>query len=416
MRKPIFLVFMMLFLVASVGVAQDSKSGSGDSKKSTTEAPKTAGDQDKKSDTGKSETKSQEDKKSDDAKSGAAKSDEKKETGDKKSDGKAAVVSKDGYEYQDGDYRPGDYWFPEKASTFAGEVDWLFYFIFWVCVFFFVIIIGVMIGFVVKFRKRPGHEAPIPSPSHNTTLEILWSVLPSFLLVFMFVAGTSGYFKQRIPPDDAYEIYVEASQFSWAFETEEGDITQDLHLVVNQPFRLKMQSKDVLHSMFVPAFRQKMDVVPGRFAEFWVTPTKEGTFRLYCTEYCGDGHSLMARTVHVHKDWKTFRENVLWDPDTKTPEENGERLYKINCAGCHTIDGSAKTGPSFLGLWGREESMIDGSTKLVDEQYVIDSIWEPQKDVVAGYGPRSQMASFKGKISEKEINYIIEYLKTLKEE
>ena len=197
---------------------------------------------------------------------------------------------------------------------------------------------------------------------------------------------------------------------------QDGDIDESPHLPATtrptvDPTDFPRPNQDPL-----PPSNETAEEIYRRFAEFWVTPTKEGTFRLYCTEYCGDGHSLMARTVHVHKDWKTFRENVLWDETAKTPVQNGERLYKINCAGCHTIDGSAKTGPSFLGLWGREESMIDGSTKLVDEQYVIDSIWEPQKDVVAGYGPRSQMASFKGKISEKQINYIIEYLKTLKEE
>ena len=314
------------------------------------------------------------------------------------------------------DYASGDYWFPTGASTFAKEIDWLFYFIFWVCVFFFLVIIGVMVGFVVAYRKRPGHEKPLPSPSHNTQLEILWTVLPSFLLVFMFVAGTSGYFKQRIADEDAYQIYVEASQFNWQFTTERGDVTENLHLVVNQPFRLQMESRDVLHSLFVPAFRQKADVVPGRYTEFIVTPTKPGKYRLYCTEYCGNDHSNMKKNVIVHETWEEFNAATIWKDDENPPVENGKRYFNLNCAGCHSIDGSVKTGPSFKGLWGREEEMIDGQKVLVDENYVRSSIEYPQMHVVKGYGPRSQMASFKGKLDPKQINFIIEYMKTLSDE
>ncbi len=323
--------------------------------------------------------------------------------------GPTAPAPSDPYEYS-----YGDYWFPERASDFAAEVDWLFYFIFWVCVIFFAIIVAVMVGFVIKYRKRPGHMAPLPSPSHNTKLEILWSVLPSFLLVFMFVAGASGYFKQRIVPEGAYETHIEASQFNWQFTTERGDITEDLHMVVNEPFKLTMESRDVLHSWFVPAFRQKMDVVPGRYSEVWVKPTKIGIFRLYCAEYCGDGHSLMKRNVIVHESWDDFNKATIWKDEEHTPEENGQRLYKINCAGCHSIDGSVKTGPSFLGKYGSDEPLTTGAMQTVDDNYIISSILEPQKDIVEGYGPRSQMPTFKGKLSPKQIRYIIAYMKTLK--
>ena len=323
--------------------------------------------------------------------------------------GPTAPASSDPYEYP-----YGDYWFPERASEFAGEIDWLFYFIFWVCVIFFMIIIGVMVGFVVKYRKRPGHMEPLPSPSHNTKLEILWSVLPSFLLVFMFVAGASGYFKQRVIPEGAYQTRVEASQFNWQFYTERGDETSDLHMVVNEPFKLVMESRDVLHSWFVPAFRQKMDVVPGRYSEVWVKPTKVGIFRLYCTEYCGDGHSLMVRNVIVHESWEDFDKATIWLDEEHTDVQNGERLYKLNCAGCHSLDGSAKTGPSFLGKYGSDEQLETGAMQTVNDTYISESIIDPQKDIVSGYGPTSQMPSFRGKLSQKQITYIIEYMKTIK--
>ena len=157
-----------------------------------------------------------------------------------------------------------EYWFPTQASSFAGEVDFLYMAIFWISLIFFVAIVGAMVYFCVKYRRKDGVIAPEPSSSHNTAIEILWSVLPSIILVWIFYVGAETWFEMRIPKENAEEIQVTAKQFGWLFTYEDGDQTNELHLVRDKPVRLIMQSEDVLHSFFVAAFRQKMDIVPGR--------------------------------------------------------------------------------------------------------------------------------------------------------
>ena len=173
------------------------------------------------------------------------------------------------------DYVEGSYWFPQQASTFAKDVDFLFYAIFYVCALFFIGIIVAMVYFVIKYRRRPGHTSQ-PSPSHNTALEIAWSILPGFILIWFFVEGANGWFYQKIVPTDAEEINVIASQFNWEFVFPDGDTGNELHLVVNRPAKFVLESRDVLHSFFIPAFRVKQDIVPGRYTEAWVKPIKPG--------------------------------------------------------------------------------------------------------------------------------------------
>ena len=175
-----------------------------------------------------------------------------------------------------GGWYSSEYWFPEAASDFAPNVDWLFMFIFWVSLIFFAAIVGVMIHFCIKYRRKGNQIETEPSPSHNTTLEIAWSVGPSILLVVMFWYGAEGFFNMRIPRDDAEEIQVTASRWNWKFTYPDGDSSAELHLVNNRPTKLVMQSTDVLHSMYIPAFRQKVDIVPGRYTYAYLTPNKEG--------------------------------------------------------------------------------------------------------------------------------------------
>ena len=317
------------------------------------------------------------------------------------------------------EYVPGSYWFPEQASTFAKDIDWLFYFIFWICVFFFAIIIGVMVYFLFKYRRREG-VAPEPSPSHNTTLEIMWSVLPSILLIFMFKWGADGYFDLKVPFDDAEKIRVKASQFNWQFEYEDGDVVSELHLVVNKPYELQMESADVIHSFFVPAFRQKMDIVPGRYSTAWVKPIKTGTFRLYCTEFCGDSHSLMKTNVTVHATEEARKAATiwLWDEYAKTdPAKNGQRLFSLHCTGCHNASGTeVKVGPNLNGIYGKEEKLTGGGTVTVDDNYLRKSILEPQADIVEGYQGKQPMQSFQGKLNDDQLYWIYRYIESIKDQ
>ena len=317
--------------------------------------------------------------------------------------------------------RKGDFWFPEQASSFAKEVDFLYYAIFWISTIFFIGICYFMFYFAWKYRRVGGLKGeikPQKSSSHNTALEIFWSVIPSVILVWIFYTGAKGFFEMRVPTDDCEEIHVKAQKWNWSFTYPNGDQTTELHLVLDKPVKLVMQSPDVLHSMYIPAFRQKMDIVPGRYTYAYLTPTREGEFRLACTEYCGDEHSRMRTTCVVHETEELREKNTEWIRSSKKYWENGERLYKMNCSGCHKVDGTAATGPALNKIWGETERyIVKGETTvtegLVDEQYIQESIWYPEAKVVEGYP--DQMQAFAGKLKPDDINDIIAYLKWLKD-
>jgi len=313
------------------------------------------------------------------------------------------------------------YWFPEQASTFAGDVDSLYMDIFWISLAFFIAIVVVMVYFCVRYRRKGGVIAPEPSSSHNTTIEILWSVLPSILLVYMFVEGGKTFWEMKIPKADSEEIQVIAYKYGWQFIYPNGDTTSDLHLVQDKPVVLKLQSKDVLHSFFVPAFRQKQDIVPGRYTTAYIEPNKAGLYRLSCNEYCGDGHSKMRTSCTVHVNEEDRQENTQWVESDYSAWQNGEHWYKIHCAGCHNINGVAGTGPALNMTWGRKVETASGESVPADENYVMESILYPSKKIVSGYGAKgsiSKMNSFKGILSETpggDIDHIIAYLKYLQD-
>lgn len=306
----------------------------------------------------------------------------------------------------------GSFFFPEQASEFAPGVDSLYDAIFWVSTAFFIGIVAAMIWFVIVYRKRPGYKAQ-KSPSHNTPLEIAWSVLPSLILVYFFVAGVWGFMDMRVPPDQTYTIRVYAKQWSWRFVYPDGEESNVLHIPANTPVRFQMQSEDVIHSFYVPAFRQKWDIVPGRYSQTWVNATEAGTYRLYCTEYCGDSHSTMRTTTVVHDlSWNEMMDKIRWKYPDHTPVENGERIYKIKgCNGCHSIDGSAKTGPTFLDQYGTERDVTSGK-RTMDDEYIRESILNPAREIRSGYA--NQMPTFQGKLSNEEIDYLIEFIKSKK--
>ena len=309
----------------------------------------------------------------------------------------------------------GSFWMPPQGSTTAAGVDWLFGFIFWICAVFFVGIVATMSYFVARYRRRPGVEA-VKTATHSNVLEITWSVIPLLLVIVIFFLGFQVYLDMRTPPANAYEVQVSAQKWSWSFTYPNGYIDPDLHVPVDRAVRLVMQSEDVIHSFFVPAFRIKMDVVPGRYTKTWFRATDPGEYVIFCTEYCGTGHSDMLSTVVVHppgefENWLDEAANFL---ETLPPDEAGEKLFTARgCPQCHTVDGSAGIGPSLSGLYGSSHVLADGASVIVDENYVRESILEPQAKVSAGFEP--VMPTYQGRLEDEEITAIIAYMKTLVE-
>jgi cytochrome c oxidase subunit 2 len=308
---------------------------------------------------------------------------------------------------------PGDFWLPDRASTTAGEVDWLFLFIFYISVLFFLLIVGVMIVFLVRYRRRRQREAE-ESPSHNLALEITWSVIPVAVVIAIFAIGFKSFLDMASPPGNAYEISVVGQKWNWNFTYPDGTVAPELHVPVDRPVKLVLTSEDVIHSLFIPAFRLKRDAVPGRYTTTWFRATKPGQYPLLCAEYCGTGHSDMLSWVVVHEpggfeSWLAEAGSFL---DKLPPAEAGERIYQSRgCAQCHSVDGSARVGPTFRDLYGSTRPLAGGGTVLADENYIRESVLAPLEKVAAGYEP--VMPTYQGKLSDQEITVLIAYLKQL---
>ncbi len=305
------------------------------------------------------------------------------------------------------------FWLPPPDSTTAGSVDSLFYFILWVSVFFFALINVLMAWFVIRYRRRDG-VGPGDAPSHNTLLEITWSVIPLIIVVVIFYWGLTGYMNMRLPPRESYEIDVVARQWGWQFNYANGYTDPILHVPAGEPVRLIMRSEDVIHSLSIPDFRVKMDLVPGRYTRTWFNAKEAGVHELYCTEYCGTGHSDMTTQVIVHEPGTFLKwlEKAAAGIADMTPAERGRRLYVTNgCAGCHSIDGSAKTGPSFKGIWGQTHRFSNASPAVVDENYIRESIVDPSAKITEGYDDK--MNSYLGTFSDEELGYLIKFIQSL---
>ncbi len=307
----------------------------------------------------------------------------------------------------------GSFWMPPQISTVAHSVDSLFNFILGLSVFFFVLIVAVMLFFVIRYRRREGFDAA-DSASHNTALELTWTIIPLILVVVIFFFGFRGYLDMATPPSNAYEILVDGQKWNWSFTYPNGYVDENLHVPVDRPVRLVMTSADVIHSLYVPAFRIKMDVVPGRYSKAWFEATEPGEYQLFCAEYCGTSHSDMLAMVVVHPagEFETWLEKASNFLETMTPVEAGQKLFSVRgCMQCHSVDGTAKTGPTMSGVFGRTEALADGGSVVVDENYIRESILEPMARVVAGYEP--VMPTYQGRLKDAEITAIIEYLKSL---
>jgi cytochrome c oxidase subunit 2 len=305
------------------------------------------------------------------------------------------------------------FWMPPQVSTVAHHTDWLFNFILAISVFFFVLIVALMVVFIIRYRRREGQGAEV-SPHHNMALEVTWTVIPILLVMVIFFFGFKGFLDISTPPVNAYEIQVEAQKWNWSFVYPNGYVDANLHVPVDRPVRLVMNSADVIHSLYVPAFRIKSDVVPGRYAKAWFEATEPGEYDLFCAEYCGTSHSDMIAHVVVHPvgEFETWLDQASNFLETMSPVDAGRKLFQVRgCQQCHSVDGSAKVGPSLLGVFGHTQNMTDGASVVADENYIRESILEPQAKVVAGYEP--VMPTYQGRLKDAEIGAVIEYLKSL---
>ncbi len=309
----------------------------------------------------------------------------------------------------------GTLFLPGQNSILAPEVDGLFYFILYFSIFFFVLVVGGTFYFAWKYRQK-GERKFTANIHGNNALEILWTVIPTILVFIVFVWGFKTYLKVNIPPANSMQVKVTAQKWFWTFTYPDG-ITTTNKLVVpqGQPVRLLMSSKDVIHSFFVPNFRTKMDVLPNRYTEAWFQSDQVGDYDLFCTEYCGTGHSSMIGKVKVVSadDYKSWLVENGGPGENVPPEEYGAKLYKEKtCFTCHTIDGKPGVGPTFKGLWGEMVELTNGKKVKVDENYIRESILDPQAKIVKGFQP--VMPTFQGIVKEKDIDAIIAYFKSLK--
>jgi cytochrome c oxidase subunit 2 len=293
-------------------------------------------------------------------------------------------------------------------------VDRVFHLVLIISSLLFALVVGLMAWFVVRYRRRPGISSQ-PSPSHNTRLEIAWTAFPILIVAVIFYDGFAAYMQMQTPPPNCYDLRVSARQWAWQFIYPNGHVDDALHVPAGQPIRLTMTSEDVIHGLWIPALRIKKDVVPGRYSSLWFQADKVGTYDLLCTQYCGDDHANMLSTVVVQTpdDFDKWLKDAANFLKTLPPAEAGKMLYqRRGCTQCHSIDGTAGTGPSFKGIYGKPQKMSDGQSVVADDNYIRESILEPQAKIVAGFQP--VMSTYKGLLTDDEITAIIEFIKTLK--
>jgi cytochrome c oxidase subunit 2 len=300
---------------------------------------------------------------------------------------------------------------PTQGTALAGQVDNLFNFILYLSLISFVVLIGGMTFFIIKYkRKTPNDKTPYITGNH--LLEFIWSFIPLVLMLAIFVWGWVVFKAAHTYPENAVEIKVYGQKWLWTFEHSNGKKEDgDLYAPAGRPVVLTMTSSDVIHSFYIPEFRIKQDVVPGKRSKMWFNAPNPGDYQVFCAEFCGTGHSKMMAKVHIVPQGVYDAYLAVNDSANMPPLELGKAIYvKKACNVCHSDDGSKKIGPSFKGLWGK----TDGSKVLVDDAYVTESILQPQAKIVAGYPRPSPMPPFQGQLTEQEVNGVIEYLKSLK--
>jgi cytochrome c oxidase subunit 2 len=299
--------------------------------------------------------------------------------------------------------------FPEQASTVAGQVDALLFFLLGISVFFTLLIAGLIIVFMVRYRRRPENVDYVPETHGSLALEGLWTAIPFGIAMVIFFWAASIFATIHRAPDDAIPIDVVGKQWMWKLQHMEGKREiNELHIPVGRPVKLTMTSEDVIHSFYVPAFRVKQDAVPGRYTALTVLPTRVGTYELHCSEYCGTDHARMGGKVVVMAPAAFSAWLSNGNANASLAAQGFELFRSKGCSGCHV--NSTVHAPDLVAIYGRTIHLADGRSVVADEAYLRDSILLPKRDVVAGYEPI--MPSFQGQLSESEIAALVSYLKS----
>jgi cytochrome c oxidase subunit 2 len=306
---------------------------------------------------------------------------------------------------------PGLPLFPVQASTIAGKVDALYFFLVAVSAFFVVLIAALVVFFSIRYRRRAKDETGtrvVPSMA----LELTWTIIPLSLGLVMFTWGASLYFTESRPPGETLDIYVVGKQWMWKFQHMDGRREIDeLHIPVGRAIRLTGTSEDVIHSFYVPAFRVKADMVPGRYRTIWFDATRVGTYHLFCSQYCGTRHSEMRGEIVVMSpvDYQAW---LGGGAESVPLAAQGQKAFQdLACATCHRSDGQGR-GPALEGVYGSKVLLDSGQTVVADDAYIRESILSPSAKIVAGYQPL--MPTFQGLVSEEQLLTLIEYVKSLK--
>jgi cytochrome c oxidase subunit 2 len=301
--------------------------------------------------------------------------------------------------------------FPESASTMSGRVDALYFFLLAIAVFFTLLIAGLIIVYGIRFRRRQPNSIG-QSVQGGAGLEITWIVIPALITVVIFVWGASVFFAMSRPPDETLNIYVVGKQWMWKFQHLDGQREiNELHVPVGRAVKLIMTSEDVIHDVFVPAFRMKADVIPGRYTHIWFQATKAGRYHLFCAEYCGTRHSGMIGQIVVMEPVEYQAWLSGGAAEGSLASGGGKLFADLTCNSCHRPDARGR-GPVLADLFGKTVTLQNGATVAVDEAYVRESILQPSAKVVAGYQPI--MPTFQGIVSEEQLLQLVEYVKSWK--
>jgi cytochrome c oxidase subunit 2 len=297
---------------------------------------------------------------------------------------------------------------PDQASTMAGQVDALYIYLLLVAGVMTALIFLAVMALAIKYRRARHPNAE--QIEGSTILEIIWSVIPFFVMLTFFIWGAVIYFQERTPPADSTEVYVVAKQWMWKIEHVEGQREiNELHVPTGQDIKLIMTSQDVIHSFFVPAFRIKQDVLPGRYTTLWFKATKPGRYHLFCAEYCGTQHSGMGGDIVVMEP-RDYAQWMAGGPSAPL-QETGKQLFSaLGCATCHRFDVQGR-GPNLVGLYNTDVLLEDGRMVKADENYVRESILNPTAKIVKGFKP--VMPTFQGIVSDEQLNALVAYVKSL---
>jgi cytochrome c oxidase subunit II len=310
-------------------------------------------------------------------------------------------------------------WLPKSASEVAPKIDWLFNFVLFINVFFVGLVTLMLVVLVIKYRHREGHTDHTTTAGHSTALELTWTIIPLIIVLIIYLFGFHGYMHMVVPPENSYEITATGHMWNWTFTYPNGYVDADLHVPRGVPVKITLQSQDVIHSLFLPEFRVKKDVVPGRWNQLWFTATDDTApdqpFDVFCAAYCGTGHSQMRAKCYVHEpaDFKKWLADASVWTGKIAPAVEGEKLFhSMGCAACHSVDGTRIIGPTWQDLFDSKQPQDNGPDVLADDNYVLDVVWDPGHYLhIPGY--QMVMPSFKGQISQQDVGAIVAYMKTI---